>query len=154
MENCKLTETYQLVNERKVLSDGQKKLLVTQGELKMVACYWSWTENVEEDFFLNILTRDSWRLLKDCLIIWCEHENLCELLIEKGSKFLVACFLMSSERRGLSAHLEKALIRRKDLDLLSIYEEKFCFEDESVDYLAELAKSDPGLDKWRQGLDI
>lgn len=101
MENCKLTEIYQLVNERKVLSDEQKKLLVTQGELKMVACYWSWTENVEEDFFLNILTRDSWRLLKDCFVIWYEHENLCELLIEKGSKFLVACFLMSSERRGL-----------------------------------------------------
>lgn len=40
------------------------------------------------------------------------------------------------------------------MDLLSIYEEEFCFEDESVDYLAELAKSDPGLDKWRQGLDI
>ncbi len=154
MENYKLTEIYQLVDNRQDLSFEQKMRLAELGDLKHLACYWKFTEDVDETFFQKILARDSWRLLIDCFSVWGDHENLCRLLVEKGSKFLVVCYLSCPTGMGMSATMEKALIDRRDLDLLSFYECGCPFEDESAEYLAELAKTDPCLDKWRRGLDL
>lgn len=154
MENCKLTEIYQLVDNVKGLSIEQKMLLAEQGDLKHLARYWNFTEDVDETFFQKILARDSWRLLNECFSVWTEQENLCRLLIEKGSKFLVVCYLAGPEGKGLSATLEKALIDRKDLELLSFYDNAYVFDEESLDYLAELAKTDSNLSAWRRGLDL